>query len=337
MDSEKVKELYYSLFRGVRKNNKQVYFLKGFLRLLVPRWYCRWRLKHELAAFDKLSEAERIYVQRRVDYYCRLTEPTLLPVEESAPLSEHTYKKHTCRSVYFFDTYEYLRYFDPKLRWRHEWGDVDWLCPYPSIVKSRPVTEDDSNRNSVLLNQDKVRHFMFFNDPIPWREKADRVVFRGAVMTKENRRRFMERFKGNPLFDLADTDPHSDEAKPGESLSIYKHLHYKFIMALEGNDVASNLKWVMGSNSLAVMPRPTCETWFMEGTLRPNYHYVEVKPDFSDVEDRIRYYMAHPNEAEEIVEHAHAYVRQFFNPSYERLISLMVLKKYFEKTSPSHP
>ena len=31
--------------------------------------------------------------------------------------------------------------------------------------------------------------------------------------------------------------------------TIREHLDYKFIMALEGNDVASNLKWVMSSNS----------------------------------------------------------------------------------------
>lgn len=65
-----------------------------------------------------------------------------------------------------------------------------------------------------------------------------------------------------------------------EKMTLRQHLDYKFILSLEGNDVASNLKWVMSSNSLAVMPRPTCETWFMEGRLIPNYHYVEIKPDF---------------------------------------------------------
>lgn len=76
--------------------------------------------------------------------------------------------------------------------------------------------------------------------------------------------------------------------------TIREHLDYKFIMAIEGNDVASNLKWVMSSNSLAVMPRPTCETWFMEGTLIPDYHYIEVKDDFSDLEEKLNYYIAHP-------------------------------------------
>ena len=39
---------------------------------------------------------------------------------------------------------------------------------------------------------------------------------------------------------------------------------HKFILCIEGNDVASNLKWVMSSNSVAVMPKPKFESWFME-------------------------------------------------------------------------
>ncbi len=112
-------------------------------------------------------------------------------------------------------------------------------------------------------------------------------------------------------------------------MSLWEHLDYKFIMALEGNDVASNLKWIMSSNSLAVMPRPTCETWFMEGTLLPNVHYVEVKEDFSDFEERINYYITHPDEAEQIIKNAHQYVEQFLDKEREDLISLAVLDKYF--------
>ena len=50
--------------------------------------------------------------------------------------------------------------------------------------------------------------------------------------------------------------------------TIREHLDYKFIMALEGNDVASNLKWVMSSNSIAVMTRPTCAALLRAAGLR---------------------------------------------------------------------
>ena len=71
----------------------------------------------------------------------------------------------------------------------------------------------------------------------------------------------------------------------------------------------------------------------MEGTLKPNYHYIEVMDDFSDLEERLNYYIEHPDEAEAIIQHAHEYVARFQDKEREKLISLLVLKKYFEATN----
>ena len=57
--------------------------------------------------------------------------------------------------------------------------------------------------------------------------------------------------------------------------------------------------------------------------------YIEVKPDFSDLEEKMDYYTAHPDEAQAIINHAHEYVEQFKDKQREDIISLMVLDKYF--------
>ena len=88
----------------------------------------------------------------------------------------------------------------------------------------------------------------------------------------------------------------------------------------------------MSSNSIAVMTRPTCETWFMEGRLIPDYHYIEIKDDFSDLEEKLTYYMEHVDAAEQIIKNAHEYVMQFRDLKREKLISLLVLEKYFKQT-----
>ena len=161
----------------------------------------------------------------------------------------------------------------------------------------------------------------------------DKVIFRGKVNEGKTKRiAFFNKYFGNPLYDLGDTSRNGNPAWRTSKKTIAEHLRYKFILALEGNDVASNLKWVMSSNSVAVMPRPEFETWFMEGRLIPNYHYIEIKPDFSDLEERIAYYTAHPDEAIEISRHANEYVSQFFDKKREKLISLLVLQKYFRET-----
>ena len=117
-----------------------------------------------------------------------------------------------------------------------------------------------------------------------------------------------------------------------KKMSINEQLSYKFILCIEGNDVASNLKWVMSSSSIAFMVQPKYETWFMEGQLIPNYHYVLLKDDYSDLEEKIKYYSQNTKEALNIINNANDYVSQFKNEKREKLISLLVLKKYFEKS-----
>ena len=316
------------------KNSKQRYYVGSYLRLWMPRWVTQRQLPGLLKALERRPDQEEI--QRRVNYYNRLTAESPIDRklwdEQAVRLCDQPMTK---QKTYYLDAMEYARYFDQELKWLLLYGDITYVPELPTILKSRPLSEDV--QNSVLLNLDKVRHFLFVNDQKPWREKKDAAIFRGDLgILKENRNIFMRRF-GNgqsPLVDAASTNRWEEHPEwQQEKLTIGEHLDYKFIMSLEGNDVASNLKWVMSSNSIAVTPRLTCETWFMEGTLKPNYHYIEVKDDFSDLEERLTYYIAHPEEAEAIIEHAHQYVNQFRDEERERLISLMVLRKYFEITN----
>lgn len=317
-------KLLYKLRSG--KNPKFIYYSVNMFRLLVPKFFFQIRLQSKLASVSRRKDSE--YIRQRVNYYNKLSDEVKLPTSAGC-LSEHKIGR---QKVYFFDTYQYTRWFSNSFHWGFCPGDVTYIPEYPSIVKSRPLA--DNNENSVVMKLDKVRHFIFVNDKKSFTEKKDMAIFRGKVKGKASRKKFMEMYFHHPMCDLGDvskntTDP---EEWQTEKKTIREHLDYKFVMALEGNDVASNLKWVMSSNSIAVMPRPTCETWFMEGTLIPNYHYIEIKADFSDLEERLNYYIEHIDEAQEIIKHAHEYVAQFKNRERENLISLLVLDKYFKMT-----
>lgn len=317
-------KLLYTLNSG--KNPKFIYYFINLCRLLVPKIVYRMRLHNRIASLNQRSD--RDYILQRVNYYNKLSAGTVLPL--SSPILKN--HKMGRQKVYFFDTYQFTRWFSDDFHWGFCPGDVTFVPEYLSIVKSRPLTED--NTNSVVMKLDKIRHFIFVKDKIPFSAKKDMAIFRGKVKGKDSRRQFMQMYFNHPMCDLGDVSNDTDDpqAWQTEKKTIREHLDYKFILALEGNDVASNLKWVMSSNSLAVMPRPTCETWFMEGTLIPNYHYVEIKSDFSDLEERMNYYIAHQDEAEAIIKHAHEYVAQFKDKDRENLISLLVLDKYFKVT-----
>lgn len=312
------------------KNSKFLFYLQAIAREAIPDCCTRARLQKELDICHKLYDEN--YIADRVDYYCKLKDANSLG-KQASRLGDLRKKGHN--STYYYDSREIIRWFNPNLHWNYLFGDIRDIPPYPTIVKSRSLTPD--NANSVLLKLDKCRHFVYVNDKIPFADKQDRVIFRGQVGTRENRIRFIQQFANDPRVDAANTlangglladNPDGKAIVP--RMSLYEHLNYKYIMALEGNDVASNLKWVMSSNSLAVMPRPTCETWFMEGRLQAGVHYVEIKNDYSDLHQQLDYYAAHPKEAEAIARNAQAYVAQFKDERRERYIALRVMKKYFE-------
>lgn len=326
------RKLYYMLHSG--KNSNLKYYLRCYLREYTPKAFSQMQLRKIIHGLDHRLDKE--YIMQRVDYYCKLEEGKEFDFQawskKAVALKD---QQITGQKTYYFDAMEYGRFFDQSLRWILDEGDKPYVAPEPAIVKNRPLVKD--NENSVLLNLDKNRHFLFVKDKKLWNEKKNMAIFRGDLgPRKENRDVFMHRWYGHPMVDAASTNRSEQhpEWQRGK-LTIGEHLDFKFIMSLEGNDVASNLKWIMSSNSIAVTPRLTQETWFMEGTLIPNYHYVEVKEDFSDLEERLTYYIDHPDEAEAIICHAHEYVKQFFDTKREKLISLLVLKKYFEITNGS--
>jgi hypothetical protein len=306
------------------KNNKVVYYANGYLRQLLPGSIIRSELEKKLS---RVTDFDADYLSKRVNYYNRLGDKAELP-DSFADLSGFTLDRKN--KTYYFDSYEYTRYFDKKLKAAFEFGDVTWVPVQPSIVKSRPVGGD--NANSVLLNLDKIRHFTFVNDKKDFRKKKNLLVSRNHV-TQPHRIRFLEMYIDHPMCDIGkiNKDGGHDELLK-EILTFDEQLDNKFILCLEGNDVASNLKWVMSSQSLAVMPRPKYETWFMEGSLIPDYHYVLINEDYSNLEERMEYFITHADEAQAVINNAHDYIRQFRIRSSEDLISLLVLEKYFYRT-----
>lgn len=325
-----------NLFRFIKlqknKNNKLLYYFQNVAGYyLIPKSFFQKRLSRVLSQ-SKRCDME--YVMDRVNYYNKLEEMAMLSGNTILLSDFRRPKKRkgkSANSVYFFDLYKYTRYFSNDLKIGYISGDVTHIPDIPSIVKSRPISA--GNENSILMKMNKVRHFLFVDDKKSFQEKREQLIGRAGIY-QPHRIRFMEMYFGHPLCDLGQINKKNTDHPEWtvEPMSIAEHLDYKFVLCLEGNDVATNLKWVMSSNSLAVMPRPRYETWFMEGRLIPNVHYVEIKADYSDLEERLNYYIQNPGEALKIIENAHQYIAQFRDKKREGLISLLTLRKYFEKT-----
>ncbi len=306
------------------KNNKIAYYAKNFLRQLIPSVIFQKKYASKIKDLKYYDEKE---IFERVNFYNKLVEEN--PIEGGKIISELKINENS--KVYYFDFYEFGRYFKSSLKGHFLFGDITHIPEVPSLTKSRPIS--DTNQNSVVMNFDKVRHFIFIKKDKPYDQKLDKMIWRGKVYVP-HRIKFLEMHHDNPLCNIARVNKNDlNSAWLGDRLTISEHLNYKFILAIEGIDVASNLKWVMSSNSVAVMPKPKYETWFMESKLIPDYHYISIKEDYSDLEERLKYFIAHPKKAKAIIKNAHDYIVQFQDKRKEDLISLLVLKKYFEKTN----
>ena len=307
------------------KNSKLLFHLHGIINLLTPDIFCRSRLKQLV---DSVSEYDLEYIQKRVAYYNKQHSSFDLASNPST-FSQLSLRK---RSAYYFDFQECIRYFDPTFLFHYIFGDVIKVPKKPAFVKSRPIHGD--NANSILLKLNKVRHFTFVEDKQPFQKKKDQLVWRGKAGVV-GRVHFVKNHFHNALFDIGQTNTPEKDGDPRwqkEFMSIAEQLQYKCILSIEGFDVASNLKWIMSSNSLCFMKRPIYETWFMEGQLIPGIHYVQLKDDYSDIEEKVNYYLQYPEKALVIIRQANLYCEQFQNKKRETLISLLVMKQYFEQS-----
>jgi hypothetical protein len=306
--------------------NKVVYEIVNYARMLIPKVFYRHKLHTILPYIQTHSNYNQI--QQRVEYYCNIPIHSTLN-DTAIELRELTYRKKL--RTYFFDLVEFTRYFDETYRICYEFGDVTHIPQVPTIVKSRPIMQ--GNGNSVLFKLNKIRHFKWIQDDMPFQNKKDILIGRMSVY-QPHRLQFYDMYFDSVFCDLGQVNTRKGNTRYIKPfMSIAKQLEYKYILCLEGNDVASNLKWVMSSNSIAVMPTPKFESWFMEGTLIPDYHYIHIADDYSNVEEKLHYYSEHPHKAIEIIQHAHEFVSQFMDIEVENLVAIQVLKTYFEKTN----
>lgn len=303
------------------------YSVHTLLRML-PNVLHRTYARTLLSQFDKMSYAEQSELMARVHYYCQLQHP--FPLDHDSRVSVRHFRK-TGGNTYFFDLRKIIKGFCPDLEFCFINGDVTHVPPTPCFVKSRPI--EGNRSNSVLLKLNAVRHYQFVDDPLPFDKKKDNLVWRGDGFWS-HREAFIEQYFQHPLCDISRCDYHKAHAASNMAtfdpfMPIREQLKSKFIVSLEGRDVATNLKWILASNSVCIMPKPKFETWFMEGLLQPGVHYVEIRDDYQDLLEKLHYYLDRPDEAKQIIHNANQWVTPFKNVQREHLLGLLVAMKYF--------
>lgn len=210
-----------------------------------------------------------------------------------------------------------------------EHGDTDAL---PIIRKARKLTD----QHSVLYDFRSLR----YNTPclevnkhdIPWSNKKKDVVWRGATTGQIKREAFVTNYhdRYNVGFSTAKQKPHLAEMiKP--RISIAEQLKSQFIVSLQGNDLASNIRWVLFSNSVPIMPKPEWTSWTMEEKLEPFVHYLELDDNLTNLEELLNWADNHPRECEQIAQNGKSYVSQFLDKRHDTQVRMMLLEEFAKR------
>lgn len=221
-------------------------------------------------------------------------------------------------------------------------GDIKTKCNFKgTLSKSRNIKDN----NIVLLKLNYKRHWVKFYDvlihDIPYNKKNDKIIWRG-VTTGNNDKNTNSRYKlvynyynhKNKNIDVGfnrivqNRNNFNDYLK--KPMSIEEQLKSKFIISVEGNDVATGLKWQLYSNSVVFMTKPKVCSWLMEDMLIPGIHYILLKDDYSDLEEKYNWALNNEYECLKISKNSKEYIKQFLNKEKENKITKLIMKKYYE-------
>lgn len=275
----------------------------------------------------------------RIGYYCKLDKQVDIDLEELYPLEKDSFlvdnnflyfdpdpeNKNKYYKDYIYEMRKYYYSLGTTRPVYFLFGDVHHESKYPAVSKTRPR---GSQRN-VLLKLNRYRHW---TEPlnqvelydIPYDQKKDKVLWRGFSRGLKQRIDLLKRYKNHPNRNIDITDTETET-----SMSIQDMLQCKFLVSVKGNDVATNLKWIMYSNSLCMMPSEhPYVSWFMEDLLVPWYHYVPLESDFSDLEEKYQWCLSNPDRCKEIIKNASDYIEVFLDGENEDYLNTVVLEKY---------
>lgn len=230
----------------------------------------------------------------------------------------------------------------------YQLGDISKEASFPVITKTRPITRKQNNNIITFIETGRhwglqKGHVIDAADDIDWCDKKSTAIWRGAItnaISKYNPRcRLVQKFFNHPTIDVGFTSPEDAwMLKPNISKKYLKPMmakrrmrEYKYLISIEGNDVASNLRWAMNSKSLVLMPIPTCESWFLESCLIPWVHYVPINETMDDLENKIEWCNNNSERCQQIVKNANNYVSIFLDFEEEKKLSTRVIENYFSR------
>lgn len=106
--------------------------------------------------------------------------------------------------------------------------------------------------------------------------------------------------------ELTIIEPNELPFKLGDKMTINEQVKYKYLIQVDGHVSAFRLSWMLQSRSTILMVESNEKyvLWF-QSLLKPWRHYVPVKHDLSDLQEKIEWCINNDKESKKIADRAH--------------------------------
>ncbi|AYV75505.1 MAG: lipopolysaccharide protein [Terrestrivirus sp.] len=225
------------------------------------------------------------------------------------------------------DIYEIAKRVDPLYRYSNfyfVYGDDTFSITDVNFCKARQIGDDKKK----CLHLNTYRHFnsenlsIAHNDNILFENKIPKAIWRGATTKCKSRFDLIDLWANNNKYIDVGFSEVNDESAPKYEvkniLPVSEMIKYKYLLVLEGNDVASSFVWSFLTNSIVIMPKPKYEMITGQGQVISGYHYIEIKDDTTDLEEKIIWCESHIDECKQIIENKKKFINDLLdNDLYE--------------------
>jgi len=284
------------------------------------------------------------------------TKPTIYPFDvllHRNKMTKHwtaSYLKDATNVMTYSDTSVQQEYHDEKYVILSSGDDTFEDRTKPIVFKARKIIKSvNGSHRPIIWPLRMDRHFhgplnelqtlVRDGNDTKWEDKKNVLHWRGTGNTnaKGTRAMFAKKFgdvkeMDNMTIGLYTINSESKSqfnltrctycVKPKQDMKTM--LQYKYLLSIEGNDVATDLKWKLASSSVVFMPEPVIETYAMESKLIPYVHYIPVKEDGSDLLKQLQWAQDNDEKCRWISEQATKYMDKLYYSDQAKIDYLLI-------------
>lgn len=142
---------------------------------------------------------------------------------------------------------------------------------------------------------------------LTWAKKVKKLLWRGAPnMGHEIRDKLLEVTSGKPWSDVRGLTWSDADSKLHDYKTMPDHCGYKYVAQTEGNTYSGRLKYLQSCRSVVVSHKLEWIQYYyhLMKPSGPDQNFVQVESDWSDLEDKMQYLLAHDEESERIADNS---------------------------------